>query len=87
MQAIVTSYVPPTNTKPQRIKVTTVIGSKLYKWDHGIDAHANHKAVAVQHAKNLGWVKSGDQIVFGGNPKDSGYTAVIVCDYSTIIVE
>lgn len=83
MQALVTTYVPPTNTKAQKIKVTTASGSKSYSWDHSVDAHANHKQAAIAHAKSLGWVKAGDKIVFGGNPKDSGYTGVIVCDYAT----
>lgn len=83
MQALVTTYMPPTNNKAQRIKVTTGNGSKIYPWDYSVDAHANHKQAIIAHAKFLGWVKAGDKIVFGGNPKDSGITGVIVCDYAT----
>lgn len=83
MQALVTTYVPPTNTKPARVEVTTALGSKSYSWDHSVDAHSNHKQAAVAHAKFLGWVKAGDKIVFGGNPKGNGYSGVVVCDYAT----
>lgn len=45
MQAIITKYVPPTNTKPGRVKATCERGSLTVSWDHGLDDGANHRAV------------------------------------------
>lgn len=46
MQAIITKYVPPTNTKPSRIKAVCERGSITSSWDHGLGVAENHFAVA-----------------------------------------
>lgn len=45
MQAIITKYVPPTMTKPGRVKAICERGSLTISWDHGKDAGENHRAV------------------------------------------
>lgn len=42
MQAIVTKYVCPTNTKGSRVKATCQRGSKIIHWDDAVNADINH---------------------------------------------
>lgn len=46
MQAIETRYLPPTNTKPSRIKASCERGSITVSWHHGLDAELNHVGAA-----------------------------------------
>lgn len=48
MQAIITKYVPPTNTKPGRVKATCERGSLTVSWDHGLEAGENMRAACDQ---------------------------------------
>lgn len=43
-QAIITKYLPATNTRGSRIKVSGWLGSKTYPWDHALDGKENHEA-------------------------------------------
>jgi hypothetical protein len=72
---------------PNRIKCITATGSKLYSWPINADeAHKAHISVAVAYARERGWLKDGDQLVYGGMPDQTGYCFNFVTDYSTINV-
>ncbi len=45
MQAIITKYLPATNSKPSRIKATCERGSLTLSYDHGLEAGEAHRAV------------------------------------------
>lgn len=47
MQAIVTRYVPATNTKPSRIKASCVRGSVLTSYPHELSGDAVHEYAAA----------------------------------------
>ena len=47
MQAIITKYLSPTDTKGPRIKATCQRGSVTVAWDHEFTAQDNHKRAAV----------------------------------------
>lgn len=58
MQAIITKYLGPTNTKGSRIKATCAAGSITKGYDNALDSDENHRAVAEALCKKLGWVSS-----------------------------
>lgn len=89
MQAIVTKYFGPTNTKPPRIQVKSWLGSKTYPYDYA-DTEP-HKAafekwlkeinakMAIQHsncqeAVEGNWFKL---VATGANPDGGGYCFII----------
>lgn len=55
VQAIVTKFVGPTNTRPARIKATAAAGSVTIHYDHGKGINANHTAAAHALARKYGW--------------------------------
>ena len=54
-QAIVTKWLPSTNTKPSRIKATCDAGTLTMSYDHGLDICENHARVAMALVRKLGW--------------------------------
>lgn len=77
-QAIVTKYIPATNTKGSRVKATSWAGSVTVNYEHGLNADQNHLAAAKSLAEKFGWKGS---FVGGDNPDARGYTFVLVQDY------
>jgi hypothetical protein len=70
MQAIVTTYLPPTNTKPGRVKASCERGSKIYSWDHGLNPQAMHRLAC----QNLLDAFAGlDTYTYGGTVKDHNW--------------
>ena len=55
MQAIITKYVGPTNTKPSRIKATAAAGSITVSYDYSLDIKGNHVVAAKKLAAKFGW--------------------------------
>lgn len=55
MQAIITKFLPCTNTKPSRVKAFCDAGSLTLSWDHGLNTDENHTRVAEALAKKLEW--------------------------------
>lgn len=55
MQAILTKYIGPTNTKGTRIKAECAAKSLTVSWDHSVDVQENHEQAAAQLAEVLGW--------------------------------
>jgi len=56
MQAIVTKYLGPTNTKGSRIKASCVAGSIIVSRDQRLTAEQNHQMAAGALVAKLGWV-------------------------------
>ncbi len=83
-QAIRTKYHGPTNSRGSRVKATArqregdrpEMALTDY-WSHGFGIEDNHARVAKLLAAKLGW--SG-LWVGGGDPSNSGYVFVNVCD-------
>lgn len=67
MQAITTRWLPPTNTRPSRIKAECEAGSLVISWDYQHGASPNHARAAMELQKKLGWLPHGGMI--GGEPK------------------
>jgi len=60
MQAIITKYLPATDTKGSRYKATTEAGSVIVPYDHSRDAEANHIAAAKALCKKMGWLPTAE---------------------------
>lgn len=58
MQAIITKYMGPTNTKGARIKATCESGSLTISYDHDLDSDGNHRAAAEALCAKIGLVSS-----------------------------
>ena len=60
MQAIVTKYLGPTDTRGGRVKATSASGKTLtVGWRHDLDSGDNHKLAAIGLMRKLGWVEPG----------------------------
>ena len=73
MQAIITKYHGPTDTKGARISATTEAGRVYVPLDHSLDTEARHRVAAQALADRMGW--SG-QLIAGALPNSSGYAFV-----------
>ena len=60
MQAIITKYLPATETKGSRFKATAEAGSVVVPYDHALDTEGNHIAAAKALCKKMGWVPAAD---------------------------
>ena len=58
LQAIVTKYLPATNTRGSRIKATCAGGSTTRAYDYALDLDAQHHAAAIDLCNKLGWTFS-----------------------------
>lgn len=58
MQAIITKFIGPTNTKPSRIKASCLTDTQgvTVSWDHGLSSDANHEAACEALKAKLLWV-------------------------------
>lgn len=74
MQAIVTKFLPPTNSRGARIKATAERGSVTVPWDHAQGIPENHRIAAMAALVRWGW--SGRWI--GGALPSGGYA--FTCD-------
>jgi hypothetical protein len=55
MQAIVTTYCGPTNTKGSRIIARCQAGSVTHHYDYALNTERNHHAAAEKLIRKLGW--------------------------------
>lgn len=55
MQAIITRYLPPTNTRGARIKATAAAGSISIPYPHEFYVEDAHRAAAIALREKLGW--------------------------------
>jgi hypothetical protein len=89
MQAIVTKYLGPTNSRGARVKATCQAGSLTLPWDDALDVEENHDKVALAFARKLGWVSqtsgheySEERLYGGGLPSGEGNAYVLVTEHS-----
>ena len=82
MQAIITKYMGPTDTKGSRIKATAAAGSITLGWDHALNSEGNHNAAARALCEKFGWVpKPGENRytpTTSGQLKDGSYVHVFL---------
>ncbi len=71
MQAIVTKYLGPTNTRGSRVKATCNAGSVTVSWDHALNIDENHEAAFRALVDKLGWQAYGPWN-HGGLPNNGG---------------
>jgi hypothetical protein len=69
-QAIQTRFIPPTNTRPSRVKAFCEAKAITRSWDHSLNVCENHYAIAMELAKIMNWPTDGHG--FGSLPND-GY--------------
>jgi len=77
MQAIVTKYLCPTNTRAARVKATADAGSITAPWDYALDTCANHRAAALALANKLKWLDHSDLSEGGSLPAGNGECFVL----------
>lgn len=81
MQALITKFLAPTNTKGSRVKVTGWLNSAIYAWDYSLSVEENHANAARHYVYELNKERQGDfqwSVVGGGRmPDDSGYAFLI----------
>ena len=80
MQAIVTKYLSPTNTRGALIKATAHTGpggSITTPWDYALDTSANHRAAALALANKYQWLDHFDLSEGGGLPTGKGECFVL----------
>jgi len=79
MQAIVTKFFGPTNSRGSRVKAKCQAGSVTLGWDHALNPDGNHDAAAQALASKLGWTSDAyGQLVGGGLPDGRGNAYVFV---------
>jgi hypothetical protein len=74
MQAIITKYLGPTNTRGSRVKASCQRGSKIVPWDHELCPDENHEAACAALCASF---DKQDLVIFGSigswsRPKVSG---------------
>jgi hypothetical protein len=55
MQAIITKFLGPTDSRGSRVKAKCQAGSLTMSWDHALDVNENHRAAAIALIRKLGW--------------------------------
>ena len=55
MQAIITKYIPCTNTRGSRIQAKCEAKTIYFGYDHSLNAEGNHVAAARELIERLGW--------------------------------
>jgi hypothetical protein len=66
LQAIVTKYIPPTNTRDARVKATCAAGSHTIDWNDNLDIDTNHQIAAYAIRAKFNW---NNQLI-GGTLRD-----------------
>ncbi len=73
MQAIQTSFIPCTNTNPNRIKAECQAGKIIISWDYGLNVEENHSRVCDLLIGKLNW----NCDFVSGQLKDGSYCHVL----------
>jgi hypothetical protein len=76
MQAIITKYLPATNTKGSRIKATCGAGSTTISYPHELSGQAVHRAAAEALIVKLRWDDREYGGLLGGGLPDGSYCFV-----------
>jgi hypothetical protein len=78
MQAIITTYHGPTNTRGSRITAKCAAGSVSVGYDHALNIDGNHCAAAQALRAKLGWDKGRHGNLVAGYLPSGGYAHVFV---------
>lgn len=76
MQAIITKYLPVTNTRGSRIKATCVAGSVTIGYPHELSGMACHAAAAKVLVDKMGWNDAHYGGLLGGQLPSGEYVFV-----------
>ena len=77
MQAIITTYMSPTNTRGGRLKAKADAGTLTIGYPHHLDVGAAHAHAAQQLIVKLGWTHDNyGTLITGSLPGDKGYAHV-----------
>jgi hypothetical protein len=88
MQAIVTKFLGPTNSRGSRIKATASGGSITVSYDHRLNPEQNHDAACRALVAKLGWNTKHYSAFWqrGGLPSEDGNCYVPREDGNTVFV-
>ena len=74
MKAIITKYLPATDTKGSRIKASAEgVKSVVISWNYVLGIEANHAAAARGLCEKYAW---GESLIAGSLPDQTGYAFV-----------
>lgn len=76
-QAIVTTYLCPTNHRQARIRAKAQAGSQSYPWDFELNTEDNHRRAAEQFAAHWGWVRGDFSDLHSGTLPNGDHCHVI----------
>jgi hypothetical protein len=82
MQAIITKYFGPTNSRGSRIKATCASGSVTISYPHELLGQACHRAAADALVQKMGWTGSHYGGLLGGQLPSGEYVFVFNNDTS-----
>ena len=84
MQAIITKYLPVTNTRGSRIKATCAAGSVTIGYPHEFSGMVCHAAAAKALVEKLGWGFAHYGDLLGGQLSSGDYVFVFNNDSSKV---
>lgn len=76
MQAIITKYHGPTNSKGSRISAQAAAGKVFVHYDHALNIDENHAEAARNLLEKLGWDKHSD--IASGTLPNGDYCHVLI---------
>jgi hypothetical protein len=76
MQAIITKYFGPTNSRGSRIKATAAAGSITISYPYDLSGQACHRAAADALVKKMGWDDPHYGGLLGGQLPNGDYAFV-----------
>jgi hypothetical protein len=82
MQAIITKYFGPTNSRGSRIKATCAAGSVTISYPHELSGQACHRAAADALVQKMGWNDAHYGGLLGGQLPSGEYVFVFNNDAS-----
>jgi hypothetical protein len=82
MQAIITKYFGPTNTRGSRIKATCAAGSVTISYPYELSGQACHRAAADALVQKMGWDDAHYGGLLGGQLPSGEYVFVFNNDAS-----
>lgn len=80
MQAIVTRYISPSNTRGTRIKATASAGSIVMGYKYALGIEGNHEAACQLLREKFGWIGAAYGTHHGGQVANGDYVWVMVPD-------
>ncbi len=83
MQAILTRYHGPTDTRPSRLTARADAGQITVSYDHALNGQQNHRAAAAAMIHSLGLVGTWQ----GGHLHDGSYVWTRLDDWSDTRIE